>query len=179
MRGRSATVAQLAAALVALASWTQALFAEPIMRERAPPLSIETVNGQDFDLDAMGGKVVLVTFWATWCGPCLAEMPAIATFYRKHRAQGLEVIALSIDRPGDRAKMLRLLAKLPFPGALLSEASRNGFGTPDGVPISYVVDKRGIVRDKFIAIDAELLDEVVLPLISEASVQPIGARGPQ
>lgn len=163
-----------AAALLAIAPQTQA---EPIMRAPAPPLRIETARGENFDLEAMRGKVVLVLFWATWCGPCLAEMPAVATFYRRHREQGFEVIALSVDEPRDRGKMLRLLAKLPFPGALLSEASRNGFGTPDGVPISYVIDKRGVVRDRFIAIDTELLDEVVLPLLGEATPQPIADRG--
>jgi cytochrome c biogenesis protein CcmG/thiol:disulfide interchange protein DsbE len=148
------------------------------MQKRAPSLTITTADGRGFDLDAMRGKVVLVNFWATWCAPCLAEMPAIGTFYRKHRAEGFEVIALSTDRPRDREKMLKLLAKLPFPGALLSDAIRNGFGTPDGVPVSFIVDRRGIVRDKFIAIDDELLDEVVVPLLGEASASPISERAP-
>ena len=67
--------------------------------------------------------------------------------------------------------MQRVSEKLPFKAALLSEATRNGFGTPDAVPVSYVIDANGIVRDTFIAVDDELLNEVILPLLKEAQPQ--------
>ena len=70
--------------------------------------------------------------------------------------------------------MRRLIAKLPFAAALLSDASRNGFGTPDAVPVSYVIDARGIVRDTFVAIDDELLSEVVAPLLDKAQARRAG-----
>ena len=152
------------------------VLAEPRLQERAPALTVTTSDGRSFDLDAMRGKVVLVAFWATWCGPCLEEMPAVEKYYREHKADGFEVIALSIDKPGNRAKVLKVLAKLSFPGAMLSEASRNGFGTPEAVPVSYVVDAQGLVRDKFIAIDEDLLDEVITPLLKESSAAPIPAE---
>ncbi len=142
------------------------------MKEPAPALIVETARGENFDLAAMRGKVILVNFWATWCAPCIAELPAIGKFYQAHRAQGFEVIALSIDEPRDRGKMQRLIAKLPFAAALLSEASRNGFGVPDAVPVSFVVDADGVVRDKFVNIDEDLLDEVILPLLKKARVKP-------
>ncbi len=167
----------MAAALLCLFSWRTPLKAEPALHEPAPQLTLTTVDGRDFDLEAMRGKVVLVNFWATWCAPCLAEFPAIATFYQKYRDKGFEVIALSVDRPRDRKKMLKVLAELPFAGGLLSEAHRNGFGTPEAVPVSFVIDARGVVRDKFINTDKELLDEVVLPLMGEAAVHPAAARG--
>jgi cytochrome c biogenesis protein CcmG/thiol:disulfide interchange protein DsbE len=146
--------------------------AEPSRKTPAPALTITSADGQQFDLAALRGKVVLVNFWATWCGPCLAEMPAIAEFHKKHHTEGFEVIALSIDKPQDRQKMLKLLAKLPYPGALASDATRNGFGIPEAVPVSYVVDAKGIIRDTFVEIDTELLDEVVLPLLKQTSVKP-------
>ncbi len=147
------------------------------MNAPAPPLTIETAGGGEFDLGAMRGKVVLVNFWATWCAPCIEELPAIANFYQKHHAEGFEVIALSIDQPRNRAKMQRLIAALPFHAALLSEASRDGFGAPDAVPLSYVIDARGVVRDKFVGVDDELLNEVLVPLLKEA--RPGGKGGSQ
>jgi thiol-disulfide isomerase/thioredoxin len=168
-----------AAALLWLAAGLSQVLAEPALRAPAPALTIETADGREFDLAAMRGKVVLVQFWATWCAPCLAELPVVGKFYQKHRAEGFEVIALSIDKPRDRAKMQRLIAKLPFSAALLSDAKRNGFGTPDAVPVSFVIDANGAVRDKFIEIDEELLNEVIVPLLQEAKVQPaLGAVSP-
>jgi peroxiredoxin len=146
--------------------------AEPRLKAPAPPLAITATDGRAFDLDSMRGKVVLVLFWATWCGPCLAEMPAVEKYYRRHKAEGFDVIALSTDRPENRDKVAKELSRLPFPGALLSDATRNGFGKPEAVPVSYVVDANGTVRDTFIAIDERLLNKAVSPLLKQKSVTP-------
>ena len=164
------TWSALSAAALLLIGVLFPVLAEPRLKEPAPPLTITASDGCDFDLDAMRGKVVLVAFWATWCAPCLEEMPALEKYYREHKADGFEVIALSVDKTGNRAKVLKVLAKLPFPGAMLSEASANGFGVPEAVPISYLVDAQGIVRDEFIAVDDGLLDEVVTPFLKQSSV---------
>jgi cytochrome c biogenesis protein CcmG, thiol:disulfide interchange protein DsbE len=173
---RTAPLVKIAAAILTLASSLQPAFPEPALKVPAPPLTIVTARGREFDLADMRGKVVLVDFWATWCAPCIAELPVIEKFYRKHHAEGFEVIALSTDQPRDRQKMQRLIAKLPFDAALLSDARRNGFGAPEAVPVSYVIDAEGIVRDTFIAIDDELLDEVVLPLLKKAALKPLSAE---
>jgi peroxiredoxin len=150
-----------------------AVLAEPHLQERAPALTVTALDGVSFDLDAMRGKVVLVSFWATWCAPCLEEMPALENYYRAHKADGFEIIALSTDKPGNRAKVQKVLAQHSFPGAMMSEASRNGFGMPEAVPVSYVVDSQGRLRDKFIAIDKDLLNEVITPLLKEGSAPPL------
>ncbi len=148
-------------------------WAEPRLHERAPALTAPLSDGREFDLGSMRGKVVLVAFWATWCGPCLEEMPALQKYYSEHKADGFEAIALSVDKPGNRAKVFKVLAQLSFPGALLSDASANGFGMPEAVPVSYLVDASGVVRDKFIAVDESLLDEVITPLLKEKPSGPI------
>ncbi len=170
------TWSALSAAALLLSGVLCPVLAEPRLQERAPPLTVTISDGRDFDLDAMHGKVVLVVFWATWCGPCLEEMPALEKYYREHKADGFEVIALSIDKPGNRAKAFKVLANLSFPGAMVSDASRNGFGLPEAVPVSYLVDAQGIVRNKFINVDEGLLDEVITPLLKERPAGPIPAE---
>ena len=145
---RSLIVPPIFAAVFAiLFSPVHTLVAEPAMKVPAPALIIETARGENFDLAAMRGKVILVNFWATWCAPCIAELPAIGKFYQAHRAQGFEVIALSIDEPRDRAKMQRLIAKLPFASALLGNGDaeqplalgrRDGFGGKPRLGIDIV-----------------------------------------
>ena len=174
MKHPSARAALSAAALLLFGVLFPAL-ADPNLQERAPPLTVTISDGSDFDLGAMRGKVVLVAFWATWCAPCLEEMPALERYYREHKADGFEVIALSVDRPANRAKAFKVLERLSFPGALVSDATRNGFGAPEAVPVSYLVDAQGIVRNKFINIDEDLLNGVVAPLLKDNSVAPIPA----
>ncbi len=162
-------------ALFCLAAWLQPVGATPALQRQAPPLTIKTADGSNFDLQAMRGRVVLVTFWATWCGTCLVELPVIEKFYRQHRAEGFEVIALSVDEPQNRRRMQYLLSKLPFPGALLSDATRNGFGEPDWVPVSYLIDGNGVVRRKFTAVDQETLNQVISPMLSKVAFTPPAA----
>ncbi len=166
----------LATALFLLALAGQPAFPTPQLQEPAPPLKVETAQGEIFDLAAMRGKVVLVNFWATWCAPCLEEFPAIGDFHQKHRAEGFEVIALSIDAPRNRRRMMTLLSKLPFPGALLSDATESGFEKPDAVPVSYLIDARGVIRDTFINVNEDLLNETVPPLLKEARPAPFIER---
>jgi len=166
----------LSAAMLLLTSGLFPVLAEPRLQQRAPALTVTLSDGRDFDLAAMRRKVVLITFWATWCGPCLEEMPALEKYYLEHKADGFEVLALSVDRPGNRAKAFRVLAKLSFPGAMASDASRNGFGTPEAVPVSYLVDAQGVVRDKFTSVDEGLLDEAITPLLKESPASAIPAE---
>jgi cytochrome c biogenesis protein CcmG, thiol:disulfide interchange protein DsbE len=171
---RKARPALAAAALIACVAASVTARAEAQLKEPAPPLTVETLGADKFDLAAMRGKVVLVDFWASWCAPCLAEFPAIAKFYKKHREEGFEVIALSVDRPSARSKMVRIAETLPFPAALLSEATANGFGKPKAVPVSFLIDAKGVVRGSFISIDSEVLGAAAAPLIQEAQAQRKG-----
>ena len=75
------------------------------MDAAAPALVATALDGQTFDLAKLRGKVVLVNFWATWCAPCRKEMPTLDAFYRRYRAQGFEMIGVSVDFARDAGKM--------------------------------------------------------------------------
>jgi cytochrome c biogenesis protein CcmG, thiol:disulfide interchange protein DsbE len=139
--------------------------AAPAMNEAAPPLVATALDGQTFDLAKLRGKVVLVNFWATWCAPCRREMPVLDAFYRRYREHGLELIGISVDFARDGAKMRKAAGAVSYPTAMANDIPVNGFGPPEGVPVTYVVDVEGVVRDKFIATPNKLLHDVVIPLL--------------
>ena len=140
--------------------------AAPQIGEAAPPLVVTALDGTAIDLAKLRGKVVLVNFWATWCAPCRKEMPTFDAFYRRHSNENLELVGISIDFARDAAKMRKAAAPLAYPIAWINDAGVNGFGAPDGVPITYVIDADGIIRDKFIAVPAKLLNDIVIPMLA-------------
>jgi len=112
---------------------------------------------------------VLINYWATWCAPCKVEMPTLSAFYRRYHDQGLEIIGISVDFKADIAKVPKAASTLAYPAALLGAITENGFGPPEGVPLTYVIDAEGIVRDKLIAAPNKLLNDVVVPLLPQGA----------
>ncbi len=136
--------------------------------EAAPALVLTGFDGNAFDLAQLRGKVVLVNYWATWCAPCRKEMPTLDAFYRRYHAQGLEMVGISIDFQRDLEKARRMAKTVGYPTAHTGGITDNSFGTPTAVPVTYVIDAEGIVRDKFIATPDKLLHDVVVPLLPHA-----------
>jgi cytochrome c biogenesis protein CcmG/thiol:disulfide interchange protein DsbE len=111
----------------------------------APAFTAKLLSGENF-VAAGSNQVVLVHFWATWCEPCRKEMPAIEAFYRKHHSDGLRVIAVSMDDPDDDAKVSAVMKEFSFDAALSRNATFKGYGRIWRLPLSFVVDRNGILR---------------------------------
>ncbi len=137
----------------------------------APAITATLLDGSSFDLAALTGKVVIVHFWATWCAPCRVEMPAFEAFYRAHKSEGLAVVAISLDTRDDLAQVKAVMRDFSYPAALLENAKATGYGRIWRVPLTFVIDRHGMLRrDGFAAtptIDAAVLDRDVLPLLHE------------
>ena len=122
-----------------------------------------------FDLSALHGKVVLLHFWATWCPGCKKEMPILSRFYEQNHPRGVEAIGLSIDRPRERDSVRAEARAFSYPCALARDAKSNGFDTPNTLPVTYVIDRNGVVIAKLSPSDSEMtekiLSDLVLPLL--------------
>jgi|GEM_PF-232231 cytochrome c biogenesis protein CcmG/thiol:disulfide interchange protein DsbE len=112
----------------------------------APGYDIKLMNGAYFSPAENVGKVVVMHFWATWCIPCREEMPALDRYYRKHHAEGLEMVAISMDDPADASKARDMMKAYAFQGAFVADAQVKGYGRIWRIPLSFVIDGQGILR---------------------------------
>ncbi len=132
-------------------------------------ISATLFDGSAFSTERVKGKVLIVNFWATWCGPCREEMPALDAWYRAQRDKGVEVLALSVDELADEGKVREVAKPYSFPAAMLKTSKLSGFGRIWRMPVSAVIDRQGrlVKQDWFIEprLDATALDAVVKPLL--------------
>ena len=92
-------------------------------------------------------------------------MPKLDAFYKKYQPQGLEIVGISIDFERDLEKTRKVARTVAYPMALAKAITDDGFGIPKGVPITWIIDTEGKVRDRFIEVRDELLNDIVVPLL--------------
>ena len=116
------------------------------------PLDIKftALDGRDVDLAKMKGKVILIDFWATWCGPCVGEIPHVKAAYSKLHEKGFEVIGLSFD--GEKGKLEQFVKEkeMTWPQYFDGKGWQNKYGVEfgiHGIPTMWLVDKKGNLRD--------------------------------
>jgi cytochrome c biogenesis protein CcmG/thiol:disulfide interchange protein DsbE len=135
----------------------------------APFQSARTITGQSLDST---GQVTIVHFWATWCAPCRLEMPILDAYYRKHRGQGLTVVAISIDQGVSKRKLQYATARFSFQVANIEDVRMPRRDVPVGIPVNRVYDRSGRLSfteggDGRSTIDMATLERVVTPLLGK------------
>jgi len=114
----------------------------------APAYASRLLDGTPVTLAEQRGSVVLLNIWATWCKPCREEIPALETLHERHAAEGLRVTGVSIDQPGDSAKIVRFAADLGASYTLWHDPDDKVSTTflAIGVPASYLIGRDGTLR---------------------------------
>jgi len=137
----------------------------------APDFSLPTATGETQALGTYKGQVVLVNFWATWCGPCRAEMPAIMDVYQAKRERGFVVLAL--DQQEDAASVTSFAQQfgLTFPLLLDMDAAVARRYHVSALPTTFFVDRKGIIRDMTIGgpMTRAAIDGKIDALLNEGS----------
>ena len=114
----------------------------------APDFTLKTLQGEEVSLSKFRGKVVLLDFWATWCGPCREATPHLVQLYRNFKGKGLEVIGMSVDR-GDMDAVRRFARsmEIPYPIVIAPDDVARSYGVV-GIPTIVLIDQGGQIRDK-------------------------------
>jgi cytochrome c biogenesis protein CcmG/thiol:disulfide interchange protein DsbE len=127
-----------------------------------------TITGQPF---TSGGDVTVVHYWATWCAPCRQEIPILDAYYRKHHAQGLAMLAVSIDQGVSTKKLQQVTSGFAFPVARVDDLMMPRRDVPTALPVTRVYDRSGRLvfatkGDGRTILDPATLDRVVTPLLA-------------
>jgi len=113
--------------------------------------TLPDLQGRSVQLAALRGKVVFVNVWATWCPPCVEEMPTIQQLYERLHGKGLEILAVSLDALGAQVvESFMRTRQLSFPTLLDTKNVVQRLYRTTGVPESFIVDKRGILVEKVV-----------------------------
>jgi thiol-disulfide isomerase/thioredoxin len=142
--------------LVAGAAWTatsrvtSALSTRDRARRATPDLALDTLDGGKFRLADHIGKPVIVNFWATWCPPCRAELPAFEEVYRNNRDQGLVVVGVDVAESSDAVAKFVAETGLTFPIALDVSGETTELYRIEGMPTTFFVGRDGRIHDMII-----------------------------
>ena len=123
--------------------------AGPAVRDPLPAISLPAASGKLWNSSELKGKVVLLNFWATWCGPCRKEMPWFKEFQAKYASQGFTIVAISTDRKGwDVVGPYVEKLQPNFPVLVADKSVTDAFGRITSLPTTFLVHRSGIIHSK-------------------------------
>jgi peroxiredoxin len=174
-------IASTLAVSVLLASAVLTIGCAKKNRNAAPEFSLKDANGQTVHLSDYKGKVVLLDFWATWCGPCKIEIPWFMEFETQFKDQGFAVLGVSMDEDGwDAIKPYVRDRKMNYRVLLGDDKVSASYGGLDALPTTLLIDREGNVASKHegVSMGKEEFKNAIVQLLGSSSVSaPVAPRG--
>jgi peroxiredoxin len=122
--------------------------------DTAPDFTLTSTDGTRVSLAEYRGKVVLLNFWATWCGPCKAEIPSFIKMQEKYGARGLVIVGVALDEPADVRGYVRS-SGINYPILIGDAGIANEYGGIRSIPTSFLIDREGKIVDSRIGLQPE------------------------
>jgi cytochrome c biogenesis protein CcmG, thiol:disulfide interchange protein DsbE len=134
----------------------------------APSFSRVDLNHRQVELTNYRGKVVLLNFWATWCAPCLTEIPGFVAWQQEYGGRGLQVIGISMDDEEQPVRVLYQKYQVNYPVVMGDEKLGETYGGILGLPVTFLIDRHGNIRLKHQgATDLTTIESEIQGLLSE------------
>jgi len=138
----------------------------------APDFTLKTLDGEEITLSQFKGKVVLLDFWATWCGPCKESIPHLIQLYKSYRESGFELVGMNVDR-GD-VEVVRRFVKamdIPYPIVTAPEDMVRSYRVT-GIPATFLIDKEGKIRDRMAGFNTTIAQQLTTKVADLTSEKP-------
>jgi len=135
----------------------------------APDFTLKTLDGQEIALSQLKGKVVLLDFWATWCGPCRESTPHLIQLYKNHRESGFELIGMSVDKGDD--KVVRNFVQsmdIPYPIVIAPEEVVRNYRVT-AIPTTFLIDKEGKIRERTAGFNSTIAQQMTAKIADLSS----------
>lgn len=157
--------------MAVLAAFGAGVWLWSVGKEPAPSLVLTDIRGVEHSLEQYRGKVVVVNFWATWCPPCVEELPSLENAWQRYRQQGLVVLAVSGEESDVVTSFLeRLPSDITFPVLIDGDMKSGNRWQIRGLPTTVVVDRSGVVHwraEGQLDFSASEVDEMLLALLDD------------
>jgi cytochrome c biogenesis protein CcmG, thiol:disulfide interchange protein DsbE len=143
--------------------------------KKAPDRPLSRIDGGVLSLESYKGSIIILNFWATWCPPCIKEMPLLESTYKKYREIGVIVIGVNYNEERDTVVDFIRKEGITFPVVLDKDLALTKTYRVLSLPVTFFIDREGIIRDKYRGeLNEGLLREKIEPLISETGQKPGG-----
>lgn len=118
--------------------------------QKAPDFTFKTLNGEEVSLSDFKNKVIVLNFWATWCGPCVHEMPDLEKLYQNYKEKGLQVLGLTLQSKKKQIPAKIKKTGVTYPILLDAEPAIKTYGPFNAVPTTFIINRKGEIVEQIV-----------------------------